>query len=35
MSPFLAQLGHAAVVAVCPLLDEQRKTSTPNEHFWV
>jgi len=26
MSPFMAQLGHTAVVALCPLLGAERKT---------
>jgi hypothetical protein len=31
--PVLAQLGHAAVVALCPLLGAERKTYTPIELF--
>jgi hypothetical protein len=31
--PFMAQLGHAAVVALCPLLGAERKTYAPIELF--
>lgn len=35
MSPLLALNGHAAVVAVRPLLGEQRKTFARSEYFRV
>jgi hypothetical protein len=31
----LALNGHAAVVALCPLLGAERKTSAPSEYFRV